>query len=469
MGELISAYIMPHPPIVVPEVGNGREMAARSTLEGCRRVAAKIAADKPDTIIVISPHAPLFQDYIYMSELPTLEGSLEQFGAPEVSFSFTNDIDLVNRISFEAGQQGIPAGGLNNKDRKRFNISGRLDHGVLVPLYFVSNEYRGFKLVQIALSDMSFYDLYKFGMCIRKGIKESAGNTVLLASGDLSHKLSEDAPYGFSKRAAEFDSAIIKAVNNSDPMSLVEMEKDLYESAGECGLRAFIIMYGALDGYILEPEVYSYEGPFGVGYCTAKIKICGYNPENSLYEEMLSGCKDKMMRIRETEDEYVSLARNALETYVLGQGVIKKPKGLPAEMHEWRAGVFVSIKRNGQLRGCIGTISPVKGSLGEEIIANSISAGTGDPRFSPVEKEELNSLVYSVDVLTDAEPIESAEQLDTKKYGVIVKSGFRSGLLLPDLEGVETVEQQLEIVLRKAGIKANENYKMERFEVIRHA
>jgi len=133
-----------------------------------------------------------------------------------------------------------------------------------------------------------------------------------------------------------------------------------------------------------------------------------------------------------------------------------------------RAGVFVSLKLDGSLRGCIGTISPTTASIADEIIRNAISAGTEDPRFPPVSEDELPRLIYSVDVLGEAEKIESLDELDPVRYGVIVTKGHRRGLLLPNLEGVDTAEEQVSIALRKAGISPNENYQLERFEVVRH-
>ena len=162
------------------------------------------------------------------------------------------------------------------------------------------------------------------------------------------------------------------------------------------------------------------------------------------------------------------LARYTLETYVRVGKIPKLPDGLPEEMLNSRAGVFVSIKKHGQLRGCIGTYLPTRENIAQEIQRNAIAAGCEDPRFYPVGLEELNDLEYSVDVLTKPEPVDSIDMLDPKKYGVIVRKGERSGLLLPDLEGVDTVEEQLRIVLSKAGIRPDEKYQIERFEVIRH-
>jgi AmmeMemoRadiSam system protein A len=144
-----------------------------------------------------------------------------------------------------------------------------------------------------------------------------------------------------------------------------------------------------------------------------------------------------------------------------------KPGELSLEMRE-RAGVFVSLKKHGQLRGCIGTFEPTQSSIAEEIIQNAISSATGDPRFSPVSPSELDGLDYSVDILTHPEPVEDKAQLDPKRYGVIVAAGRRRGLLLPDLEGVESVDMQISICRQKAGIMPAEPVKLYRFEVRRY-
>ncbi|MEI6101906.1 MAG: AmmeMemoRadiSam system protein A, partial [Eubacteriales bacterium] len=160
-------------------------------------------------------------------------------------------------------------------------------------------------------------------------------------------------------------------------------------------------------------------------------------------------------------------AKATLNSYVLDGEKVRIPEWVPPELSGSRAGVFVSIKKNGRLRGCIGTTSPQRGSIAEEIIENAISAGTMDPRFDPVAPAELSRLEFSVDVLGEAERIDSMEELDVKVYGVIVISGYKRGLLLPDLEGVETPEEQVEIALQKAGIRPYEEYTMERFRVER--
>lgn len=163
----------------------------------------------------------------------------------------------------------------------------------------------------------------------------------------------------------------------------------------------------------------------------------------------------------------VHLAKETVESYIT-QGRISKPPELTPEMKE-RAGVFVCMKKHGMLRGCIGTFEPTKANVAEEIVANAISSATRDPRFPPVDASELHQLSYSVDVLTKPEPVKDMSQLDAKRYGVIVESGWRRGLLLPDLEGVDTVEEQIDICRRKAGIPPQEPIKLYRFEVKRYS
>jgi len=168
------------------------------------------------------------------------------------------------------------------------------------------------------------------------------------------------------------------------------------------------------------------------------------------------------------ESAYVKLARETIENYIKQGKIITPPLGLPEEMINQKAGVFVSLKKFGDLRGCIGTFMPTQENITQEIIKNAISAAVDDPRFSPVNVSELEDLSISVDVLSAPEEVKDISQLDPKKYGVIVSSGYKKGLLLPDLEGVDTAKEQVDIAKRKAGIYPDEKVKLYRFEVKRY-
>lgn len=468
MGSIISSYIFPHPPIIVPEVGRGNEEGAQETIIAAQKVAEDIKNDKPTTIIVTTPHGPVFQDFIYISTGDRIHGDLSKFGAGNVKLEYENNPELVNKIIEEADNSGIFAGGLEDSFLKKHKISKELDHGALVPLYFVNKKYKDFKLVHISIAGLPFLELYKFGMCISKAVEKTDERVVFIGSGDLSHRLSKEAPYGYDKNGKQFDDMLVNSVKSLDVKKLLEADEEFCEAAGECGLRSFLMMFGALDGYELKSEVYSYEGPFGVGYSVARIDVGERNSDREIYSELKENHKSKLSSARENESPYVSLARKSLEEYITSKKIVKPSSDMPGEMLNNSAGAFVSIKKHGQLRGCIGTTAPTRDNVAEEIIYNAISSGTRDPRFDAVDEDELSDLVYSVDVLREPEKINSMEELDVIKYGVIVRAGGRSGLLLPNLEGVDTPEKQVSIALQKAGIKPNDRYEMERFEVIRY-
>lgn len=468
MGEIIASFIMPHPPVIIPEVGRGQEKGAANTADAAARAAKDIAALKPTTIILTTPHGPVFQDHVYISADPMLRGDFGKFGASKVKLEFQNNTSLISSIIANANKEGISAGGLEAGILKRYSIPRELDHGALVPLYFINREFGSFKLVHISIAGLSFKELYKFGMCISKAVRDSEERAVFVASGDLSHKLTDEGPYGYDPKGPEFDRLLVDSLRTMDIERLMELDETFCESAGECGLRSFIMMFGAFDGMKLKPEVYSYEGPFGVGYTIARFIPEGESPDMHILDRLETKYMEMINKVRNDEDPYIAIARKTLEVYVRDGKKIKPGHGIPEELLSDRAGVFVTIKKDGRLRGCIGTIEPTQSSIAEEIINNAISSGTRDPRFDPVEEDELDSLVYSVDVLKEPEPISSMDQLDVIRYGVIVRSGRRSGLLLPNLEGVDTPDRQVDIALQKAGISPDEHYDMERFEVIRH-
>ena len=228
-------------------------------------------------------------------------------------------------------------------------------------------------------------------------------------------------------------------------------------------------MAGTLDAQAVSCELLSHEGPFGVGYAVASFIPTGRRDERRRFAPRLEEAAAQERAQREAqEDPWVRLARLSLETWVKTGKRAGVPEGLPPALQAVRAGAFVSLKKDGRLRGCIGTISPAAPTLAQEILENAVSAGTRDPRFPPVTREELPELVYSVDVLGAPEPVSSPAELDVKRYGVIVSAGKRRGLLLPDLAGVDTVEEQIDIARQKAGIAPETAVTLERFEVVRH-
>lgn len=455
------AFVVPHPPLIVPEVGRGEEKKIKSTVDAYNKAAQAVAAAKPDTVVIASPHSVMYGDYIHISPGEGAQGDLGRFGAPDVFIKKKYDNEFAQTLGSIAEEQGIPAGMLGQREKT-------LDHGALVPLYFLDKYLRDYKIVKVSISGLEPIKHYRFGQCIAEAAERLGRNTVFIASGDLSHKLAESGPYGYAKEGPEFDAQLTDAMKAADFYKFLDFGEEFSEAAAECGLRSFLEMAGALDGKVVKTEFMSYEGPFGVGYAVCGYSVIGEDESRCFGDMYVAAQINAIAEAKKGEDEYVKLARHSLETYVKTGRYAKLPGGLPDEMLGRKAGVFVSLKKGGRLRGCIGTISSAEPSIAEEILRNAVSAGTGDPRFEPVTEDELDSLVYSVDVLGEAEPIASYDELDAKRYGVIVTKGCRRGLLLPNLEGVDTPKQQIAIALQKAGIPANAEYSMERFEVVRH-
>ena len=458
---VVAAYMVPHPPLIVPAVGKGGEAEIEETARAYEAVGQEIAALRPDTILITSPHALMYADYFHISPGRGAKGSFSQFGAPQVRFEEEYDTELVERICALADREAFPAGTLGEK-------SPALDHGTMVPLWFIRKHYGGGRIVRTGLSGLPLSDHYRFGQILREAAGDSGKRVVLVASGDLSHKLQPYGPYGFAEEGPQYDARIMDVCGRAAFGELLEFDEAFCEKAAECGHRSFVIMAGAFDGLAVTADVLSHQDVTGVGYGICRF-LPGEKDESRRFltaylKKQEDACRERAQRA----DAYVKLARASVESWVLDRKRLVCPPDLPPEMREKRAGAFVSLHENGQLRGCIGTIAATRKNVAEEIIENAISACSRDPRFAPVRAAELKSLDVSVDVLGEAEDIASPAELDVKRYGVIVTNGRKRGLLLPDLDGVDTVEDQIRIACQKAGIRPAENYALQRFEVVRH-
>ncbi|ADL50788.1 AmmeMemoRadiSam system protein A [Clostridium cellulovorans] len=459
-------YLLPHPPIVVPEVGKGEEKKISATSASLHAIGKEIAVRAPDTIVLITPHGTMFQDAIALSYEDEIEGDLKHFRVPEVTMKFKINKTLTSKIFEMAYEEGIASVLATDSILSKYNISVSLDHGAIVPLYFVNKYFNGYKLVHITYTELSDIDLYKFGRFISKAVEELNEKAVFIASGDLSHRLKDDGPYGFDPAGEKFDREFLDYLQNGDVKGVFGIDKKVIDKAGECGRRSTAILLGALDGKKFSGELLSYEGTFGVGYGVMRFNVM--DKDSSKLNDLESIRRELHKKREILKDPYVRLAIDSLTTYLkTGEELAEAPDYVTEEMLSHKRGVFVSLKKNGNLRGCIGTIFPATDNVAEEIMRNAIQAGIYDPRFNEVEEHELDDIVFSVDVLTEPEPAKFVE-LNPKEYGVIVSFGERRGLLLPDLEGVDTVEQQLDIALDKAGIDPYEQYNIEKFQVIRH-
>lgn len=456
-----ATFMVPHPPLIVPEIGKGGEKAIQETIDAYEKVAVEIAKIRPETIIITSPHSIMYSDYFHISPGRGAKGSFKRFRAAEVSFDENYDEELRDRICEIAESIDFPAGTLGEKDPE-------LDHGTMVPLWFIRKHLTDGKIIRIGLSGLGLLEHYQLGELIKEAVNDCGRKVVLVASGDLSHKLQEHGPYGFAPDGPKYDERIMDVAGRAAFGELFDFSEGFCRKAAECGHRSFVIMAGALDGIKVDATVYSHQDVTGVGYGIASFYPVGADESRHFRRSYLEGLKKELREKTLKSDEYVKLARASLESYILNRKVLEMPEDLPQEMLKSRAGAFVSIHKEGRLRGCIGTILPTTECVAMEIIRNAISASTRDPRFDAIRPDELPFLEIKVDVLGEPEYISGPEELDVKRYGVIVTSGNRRGLLLPDLEGVDTVSQQIAIAMQKGGIDPEEEVQLQRFEVVRH-
>jgi AmmeMemoRadiSam system protein A/AmmeMemoRadiSam system protein B len=462
--SVVFAGIAPHPPIMVPEVGRDAIAEVRSSIEAMADLTERVIRSGAETIVMISPHAPLERDAFVAYEGPQLYADFANFRAPSATVHAELDDELLNEITRIAAGQKLTTIRIKGYD---------LDHGTAVPLYFLQRNGWNGRLVALGYSFLANEDHLRFGQCIKVAIEGVGRPAAFIASGDLSHRLKLEAPAGYNPQAHLFDEEVVDAIHSCATKRIVDLDPELRRMAGECGYRSMLVAIGVAQD--LEPscEVINYEAPFGVGYLVAQLVAgCADGPSALLKSEppAVAGGPLKTASNDPTTTALPALARAVVETFVTAGDVIKAPHDL-SELLSQRAGCFVSLKtRAGELRGCIGTTEPMKDTLAQEIIANAISAATSDPRFPPVREDELADLKYSVDVLSQPEPARFND-LDPTIYGVIVedKSGVRRGLLLPNLKGIETADQQLEIASRKAGIARETNVKLFRFRAKRYS
>ncbi len=461
---ILGAVAVPHPPIILPEVGRGEEQKISATTAAYKEISRRIVELEPETIIITSPHSIMYADYFHISPGEAASGSLAQFRAAQVALAINYDVDFVRKLSADSMAEQVAAGTIGERNPS-------LDHGTIIPLRFLQQaglDFDKVKFLRIGLSGMSNAVHYKFGQIIARVAEELNRKIFFIASGDLSHKLKSDGPYGFVNEGPVFDSQVMENLGSADFLKLLTMNEKICSRAAECGLRSFWIMAGALDKKAVRAEKLSYEGTFGVGYGIVYFNVGGEDSSRNFGTQLAKFKHYEAEKRKAKEDVFVKLARYSLETFVKTKKPAAMPDNLPEELTSRRAGAFVSLHKGGNLRGCIGTIMATQKNLAEEILQNAISACSRDPRFSPVEIDELDDIEYSVDVLGEPERIFSVNDLNVRRYGVIVENGGRRGLLLPDLEGVDTVEEQIAIAKRKAGIRPEEKVALWRFEVIRH-
>ncbi|MGI8656349.1 MAG: AmmeMemoRadiSam system protein B [Pyrinomonadaceae bacterium] len=273
---LVFAGIAPHPPIMVPEVGGAASSEVRGSIDAMRDFTQRIIDSRAESIVLISPHAPLQQNsFVAYMDTP-LRGDFSGFRAPNVIIETPLDEELLTAITRAAAEEDYKINGIRGFE---------LDHGTLVPLYFLlRNGWRG-SVVALGYNFLSNEHHLRFGACITRTINALQRPTAFVASGDLSHRLTRDAPAGYFRDAHLFDEEIVNSIKACEPSRVVHIDQDLRRAAGECGYRSMLILFGAVQGEeALNCEVLHYEAPFGVGYLVAQI-MASDNANKALMEK----------------------------------------------------------------------------------------------------------------------------------------------------------------------------------------
>lgn len=273
--SLVACYFTPHPAVIVPQVGGAMLEGVRATVNSMERLGEEVARLAPETIVVISPHAGFHRRHMGVGVSARYRGSLAQFGAPEVAIELEGNTSLGEAVLRDALARALPVLPLGMT-----NTDGELDHGTLVPLHFLLSSLPGRpRLLLLTFSLLGQEEHIEFGRAVGAAIEVSGGRTVFVASGDLSHRLTRDAPAGYTPRGPEFDERVREAFAAGDGDALVHLPATLADAAGECGYRSLLVLFGLLSGRDFRTRVLSYEGPFGVGYLVGAVDLDGPPPE----------------------------------------------------------------------------------------------------------------------------------------------------------------------------------------------
>ncbi|MDR3249551.1 MAG: AmmeMemoRadiSam system protein A [Mycoplasmataceae bacterium] len=431
---IIKSYFLPHPPLIIEGIGKKEEIL--KTKKSYQLVAKEINRLKPDCVVIFTPHFPINDENFNIVYDEYIIGNMLQFKS-ERKVKVKNDLELVDQIYNGVINSGV-------KIKKLTNIS--IDHASFIPLHFVKCK----SAIVISNAFAPAAQHYKFGEVLNNLFTAINKKIVVIASGDTSHKLKKNGTYGLSQEGVKFDQILIDAIKNNNHSELINLNNDFINNAGQCGLFSLITMFGVISSFLIKSKIYSYEYPYGVGYLAASFSL----------EEPT---KNKIL-----VKQIIKLAKDSVENYLKHSKNISPSKELSSYLLNNRFGSFVCLKKNKELRGCVGTILPTKENLATEIIANAISAAINDNRFNPVIISELDKIKYSVDVLTKPQVITNLNQLNPKKYGIIVQSGSKSGILLPSLEGINTIEQQINIACQKANILQTEKIIVYKFMTNRY-
>jgi AmmeMemoRadiSam system protein B len=271
---LVGCFVTPHPPIIIPEVGGAEVAKAQPTVDGMTAMRDRAAVLEPDTVVLLSPHAPLGYDHMTVSLATAYHGTFASFRAPGVRVDAEGDLETARAILKASAEAGVPAA-----PAEAGRVVHDLDHGAMVPLVFLmAGLKKPCRLVLLSFSQLSLDEHVEFGRAMGDALLAASPRIVYVASGDMSHRLLAEGPYGFDPRGPQFDNAVADAFGKGDWEGLLSIPLGVVRGAAECGFRSLAVLRGLISaveaaGIATTNHLLSYEGPFGVGYLVGEIEF----------------------------------------------------------------------------------------------------------------------------------------------------------------------------------------------------
>ncbi|MBI5139593.1 AmmeMemoRadiSam system protein A [Candidatus Nomurabacteria bacterium] len=435
--QISISVLMCHAPIVIPEIAGKQYARISETTKSMTLAARQVLNTNPDQLIILSPHAPRHPNAFGISHNATLMGSFSQFGYPKMNFQFQGDLEITNAILKEGRKQN-----LDIRELPDF----MLDHGSLVPLYFLNKEGWDGPITVISYPyNPSLDDCKTMGAVISESTIKSSKVFALITSGDMSHRLTQDAPGGFHPSAKNFDLEFIENLKLGKFQNNLKINSDIRELAAEDVCDSFAISFSATKFQNHGSRFHSYESPFGVGYAVG-VLYKNWEPQ-----------------------ELINIAKEAISAHINHRAYSSGNVRFDPRLKNTN-GIFVTLwskssKQN--LRGCIGRHALVCKNILEEIADCAINSATEDPRFQPVSLEELPELSIELTFLEKPEHVNDISELNPKNLGIIIKSkkNLKQATLLPDIDSIDTVEKQLRAIKMKACIDEDEPWQLLKFKV----
>lgn len=447
-GAIVFALLMPHAPVLVPRVGGSRGGAAAASGCAMRVAAERMMRAQPQDVVLISPHSPRKPGAFGLRTGDFIDGSFVDFGTPQAAVSLPNDRELVDAIVEAAHARGVPTWLIPDH---------HLDHGALVPLWFLGEAGWHGPTVVVSLAYSGKGRLIQLGEAIEAAAHSSHRRVAVIASGDMSHRLTTGAPCGYHPQAHLFDETFICLLRDGDYRTIPGINPELRELAAEDVVDTTIVALAAAHWNASGREVLHYAGPYGVGYGVAVLSAPEIIPKAPYPPAHATSNR--------AGEILPAIARRSVSTALqAGSSVVPKATG---KYLNTPRGAFVTIqRRDSRLRGCVGSLKPVCANLVAETWRNARLAAFRDGRFTPVSSDELGDLQFEVSVIQSSHKVISTAELDPEHYGVIVRTADgRCGVLLPGIKDIVTPAEQLSIARRKGGIGQDEPISMERFAV----